>query len=135
MRRYARTTDQSYNANIKPKLDIGMDHLRDNPVDTGCLVLRQVEVIDASGQVAPEGYSVGIFQSLTHLENWAHDHPTHLAIYVRALAERNKYQDALELRTYHEVFVINKETDFQYRNCHEKTGLMPVRFNDPRYNK
>ncbi len=122
----------SYNANIKPKLDIGMDHLRDNPVDTGCLILRQVEVIDANGKVAPEGYSAGLFQSLGHLEKWAHDHPTHLAIYARALAERKKYQDALELRTYHEIFVINEKTDFQYLNCHGKTGLLPVKFGDPK---
>jgi aldoxime dehydratase len=119
---------KSYNANIKPKLDRGMDYLRDNPIDSGCLTLRQVEVLDADGNVAPEGYSSGMFQSLAHLEKWAHEHPTHLAIYTKALAEREKYQDALELRTYHEIFVINAETDFRYLNCHGKTGLLPVKF-------
>ena len=87
----------SYNINIKPKLDLGMDYLRDNPEATGCLNLRQVDVIDVDGNSAPEGYSMGHFQSLAHLEKWAHEHPTHLAIYTRALAERTKYQDDLEL--------------------------------------
>ena len=77
---------------------------------------------------AAEAYAMGHFQSLTHLEKWAHEHPTHLAIYTRALAERTKYQDDLELRTYHEVFVLDQTTDFRYLNCHGKTGLLPVIF-------
>ena len=119
---------ESYNANIKPKLDLGMDYLRDNPIDSGCLNLRQVDVIDADGNRTAEAYSMGHFQSLAHLEKWAHEHPTHLAIYTRALAERTKYQDDLELRTYHEVFVLDQATDFRYLNCHGKTGLLPIIF-------
>ncbi|MEO9683600.1 MAG: phenylacetaldoxime dehydratase family protein [Tateyamaria sp.] len=118
----------SYKANIKPKLDLGMDYLRDNPEESGCLNLRQVDVVDDQGNSAPEGFSMGHFQSLAHLEKWAHEHPTHLAIYTRALAERTKYQDDLELRTYHEVFILDQETDFRYLNCHGKTGLLPVHF-------
>ncbi|MEP1962857.1 phenylacetaldoxime dehydratase family protein [Tateyamaria sp.] len=118
----------SYKANIKPKLDLGMDYLRDNPEESGCLNLRQVDVVDDQGNSAPEGFSMGHFQSLAHLEKWAHEHPTHLAIYTRALAERTKYQDDLELRTYHEVFILDQETDFRYLNCHGKTGLLPVDF-------
>ena len=51
-----------------------------------------------------------------------------LASLITTLAERTKYQDKLELRTYHEVFVLDQETDFRYLNCHGKTGLLPVRF-------
>lgn len=118
----------SYNANIKPKLDLGMDHLRNNPVETGCLALRQVDVVEADGRVAPEAYSMGLFQSFAHLEKWAHDHPTHLAIYARAMAERKKYQEKLELRTYHEIYVLDEATAFRYLNCHGMTGLLPVGF-------
>lgn len=120
----------SFNKNIRPKLDLGMSYLRDNPVEARCLSLRQLKVIDANGIAAPEEYSMGHFQSLAHLEKWAHEHPTHLAIYNRALAERTKFQDKLELRTYHEVFVLNEATDFRYLNCHGKTGLLPVTFSD-----
>ena len=122
----------SYNTNIKPKLDLGMDYLRDNPEESGCLNLRQVDVIDDGGTPMPEGYSMGHFQSLAHLEKWAHEHPTHLAIYTRALAERTKYQDKLELRTYHEVFVLDQETDFRYLNCHGKTGCLLYTSPSPR---
>ncbi|MEP5729481.1 MAG: phenylacetaldoxime dehydratase family protein [Sulfitobacter sp.] len=118
----------SYTRNIKPKLDLGMDYLRDHPVESGCLYLRQVDVLDDAGNRAPEAYSTGLFQSLAHLEKWAHEHPTHLAIYTRALAERAKYQDDLELRTYHEVFVLDGPTDFRYLNCHGQTGVLPIVF-------
>jgi len=31
----------------------------------------------------------------------------------------------LELRTYHEVYVIDRHTRFEYVNCHPETGLLP----------
>lgn len=121
----------SYNTNIKPKLDLGMDHLRQNPRDTGCLSLRQVDVVDTFGHPQPEGYSAGLFLSLKHLETWALEHPTHLAIYHRAQMERQKYKDALELRTYHEVYVLNRASTFRYLNCHGATGLLAIQFASP----
>jgi len=39
--------------------------------------------------------------------------------------ERKKYQEKLELRTYHEVYVVDGETTFEYVNCHNQTGLIP----------
>lgn len=115
----------SYRTNLEPKLDAGMDYLRENPEETGCCSLRQVECLDEAGEPAREAYSLGLFLSFRHLEEWAHDHPTHLAIYTRALAERKKYQEDLELRTYHEIYVLNENTSFDYLNCHPKTGLLP----------
>lgn len=115
----------SYEANIKPKLDRGMEYLRNNPAETGCCTLRQADVISIDGEVAPEGYSIGHFLSLHDLETWAKEHPTHLAIYTRAMAERQKYGERLELRTYHEIFVIPEQGgSFEYVNCHEETGLL-----------
>lgn len=116
----------SFQNNIKPKLDIGMTYLRENPLDTGCCSLRQVDVIDLDGQVAKEEFSLGYFRSLADLEAWAHEHPTHLAIFTRAIAEREKYGDKLELRTYHEIYVLTAEgSQFEYVNCHGNTGLLP----------
>lgn len=115
----------SYTKNLEPKLDAGMDYLRKNPVETGCCSLRQVEYLDQNGKPSNEAYSLGIFLSYSHLEDWAHKHPTHLAIYTRALAEREKYQDRLELKTYHEIYVLNNDVKFEYLNCHSKTGLLP----------
>lgn len=120
----------SYETNLKPKLDAGMDYLRGNPEDTGCCSLRQVICMDEAGAELKEAYSLGVFLTYGHLERWAHDHPTHLAIYTRALAERKKYQEDLELLTYHEIYVLNDDVRCEYLNCHPQTGLLPFFAND-----
>ena len=121
----------SYEKNVKPKLDRGMEYLRTHPADSGCFSLRQVDVIDPDGTPRKEGYSLGYFLSLGHLETWSRSHPTHLAIYARAMAERKKYREKLELRTYHEVYVVDGDVRFEYVNCHPRTGLLPFRFSSP----
>ncbi|MBB6309914.1 phenylacetaldoxime dehydratase family protein [Xanthobacter tagetidis] len=116
----------SYERNVRPKLDAGMDYLRRNPCEAGCPALRQVMLTDAAGAPLEEAYSLGHFLSLGHLESWAMHHPTHLAIYHRAMAERRKYQEALELRTYNEIYVLDHDApDFEYVNCDGGTGLLP----------
>lgn len=115
----------SYESNLKPKLDAGMAFLRANPEETGCCSLRQVTCLDAAGAALQEAYSLGIFLTYGHLEKWAHDHPTHLAIYTRALAERKKYQENLELLTYHEIYVLNENVRCEYLNCQPRTGVLP----------
>lgn len=114
-----------YQHHIRPKLDAGMEYLRTHPEETGCISLRQVTAVDAMEEEQPEGYSLGFFSSLASLEKWAKDHPSHLAIYTRAMAARRKYQDKLQLRTYNEIFVIGKDNPpFEYFGCHPNTGLM-----------
>lgn len=116
---------ESYQRNVRPKLDAGMEYLRQNPLETGCCSLRQV-VLTEGAELAPEAYSLGHFLSLEHLEMWSKHHPTHLAIYHRALAERKKYQDRLELRTYNEIYILDEDArPFEYVNCHPRTGLIP----------
>jgi hypothetical protein len=56
----------------------------------------------------------------------AKDHPSHLAIYTRALAARKKYLENLQLRTYNEIFIVDAgNPPFEYFNCHPRTGLLP----------
>lgn len=114
----------SYRTNVEPKLNQGMAYLRDNPIEAGCWSLRQVRVVDQGGVEAPETYVAGHFVSLDDLERWAHHHPTHLAIFGQAQKERVKYQDDLELRTYHEVYVVESPERFEYVNCHPRTGAL-----------
>jgi aldoxime dehydratase len=117
---------KDYQERIRPALDAGMDYLRNNPRDTGCYALRQVTGVDSDGGEAAEGYSLGAFVSLAHLESWAKVHPSHLAIYTRALAARRKYQEKLQLRTYNEIFILGADNPpFEYFNCHGRTGLLP----------
>lgn len=114
-----------YRDHLRPKLDAGMEYLRRHPEETGCISLRQVTAVDTAEEEQPEGYSLGFFSSLAALEKWAKDHPSHLAIYTRAMAARRKYQDKLQLRTYNEIFVIGKyNPPFEYFGCHPNTGLL-----------
>jgi hypothetical protein len=117
---------KDYQERIRPALDAGMEYLRNNPRDTGCFALRQVNCVSPAGDEIAEGYSLGAFVSLGHLESWAKDHPSHLAIYTRAMAARRKYQDKLQLRTYNEIFIVEENNPpFEYFNCHPRTGLLP----------
>jgi aldoxime dehydratase len=117
---------KDYQQRIKPKLDAGMSYLRDNPRDSGCFSLRQVDCIAGDGKKLAEGYSLGAFVSMGHLESWSKDHPSHLAIYTSALAARKKYQDKLQLHTYNEIFILDEgNPPFEYFNCHPQTGLLP----------
>jgi hypothetical protein len=117
---------RDYQERIKPALDDGMEYLRNNPRETGCFALRQVGCVNPDGADIAEGYSLGAFVSFGHLESWAKDHPSHLAIYTRAMAARRKYQDKLQLRTYNEIFIVEENNPpFEYFNCHPRTGLLP----------
>ncbi|HEX4407816.1 MAG TPA: phenylacetaldoxime dehydratase family protein [Xanthobacteraceae bacterium] len=117
---------KDYQQRIKPKLDAGMTYLRNNPRESGCFSLRQVECVSGDGAQLPEGYSLGAFVSMGHLEAWSKDHPSHLAIYTSALAARKKYQEKLQLHTYNEIFILDDgNPPFEYFNCHPLTGLLP----------
>lgn len=117
---------ESYRKNLEPKLDAGMEYLRTHPVQAGCCFLRQLRCIDPDGSALDESYSAGAFVSLAHLERWSRSHPSHLAIYHKAMAERRKYQDKLELRTYNEIYIVDDlARPFDYFNCHPLTGLLP----------
>ena len=117
---------KEYQERIRPALDAGMEYLRSHPRETGCFALRQVGCISPDGEELAEGYSLGAFVSLGHLEAWSKDHPSHLAIYTRAIAARRKYQDKLQMRTYNEIFIVDADNPpFEYFNCHARTGLLP----------
>ncbi len=113
---------RDYEQRIRPALDAGMEYLRSNPRETGCFALRQVGCVNPDGKDIAEGYSLGAFVSLGHLESWAKDYPSHLAIYTRALAARKKYQGKLQLRTYNEIFIVDAKQSairiFQLPSAH-----------------
>jgi aldoxime dehydratase len=66
------------------------------------------------------------WQSLAHLEAWAHRHPTHLAI-LKSFGElATHFAPDVTVVLGHEVYVVPKGgARAEYLNCHERTGLLP----------
>lgn len=114
-----------YDRLILPVLGEGLDFLRDNPGETGCVSSRFLQELDADGQPTSRSFGHAIFLSLADLERWSESHPTHLAIYHRFSAFAKRRGPALKLDLWHEVAVPEaNDAFFEYVNCHASTGLL-----------
>ena len=116
-----------YDRMILPVLGKGMDFLRDNPGETGCVSCRFLQELDADGQPTARSFGQAMFLSLADLERWSETHPTHLAIFHRFSAFAKRRGPDLKLDLWHEVAVPEAEhTLFEYVNCHASTGLLTL---------
>jgi hypothetical protein len=110
---------------VQPNLRAGMDFLRDNPVETGCLSCRFMDETDADGALRPKSFASAMFLTMKHLETWTWTHRTHRAIYqsFHELVQARNFH--LDLKLWHEVFVLDaRRCHFEYVNCHPRTGLL-----------
>lgn len=116
-----------YQNEIHPVLINGMDFLRDNPIETGCISCRFMNESSLEGEALDKTFGMAYFLTMGHLEKWAKSHPTHLAIFQsfhKKMAQ--KLEAEMELKLWHEVVVLSEGSHiFEYLNCHEKTGLLP----------
>jgi len=110
---------------LQPKLIHGMDYLLKHKSETGTLSLRVMTNLDKAGCERAETSVLAYFLSLTHLEDWAKSHETHLDIYRHAIAMNRKFKEKREVITWHEVFIMPASTTFEYVNCHPQTGVLP----------
>jgi hypothetical protein len=111
---------------VQPNLRAGMDFLRDNPLETGCLSCRFMDETDVSGRTISKSFAAALFLTMKHLEDWTWSHSTHRAIF-QSFHELVKARDfKLDLKLWHEVFVLRAAASrFEYLNCHPGTGLLP----------
>ncbi|MGH8235463.1 MAG: phenylacetaldoxime dehydratase family protein, partial [Steroidobacteraceae bacterium] len=116
-----------YTSRVYPMLLKGMEFLRDHPAQTGCYSCRFMSELDERGRSTHRTFALAAFASLSHLEQWAESHPTHLAIFNEFLAMAAELGPQLRLRLWHEVFVLpaGRGHSFEYLNCHPATGLIP----------
>lgn len=115
---------RDYEGNMQPKLHRGMEYLQHSAQQSGCLSLRMMVNVDEQGQEKSETSTVAAFHSLSHLEKWAASHKTHLAIYDHAIKMNRRYGKDREVVTWHELFVLQHGTTFEYINCHPATGML-----------
>lgn len=146
---------QAYESMIEPLLRKGMKYLEDNAEATGNFGLRFMRNItpnrrlrlresfkgglysDATLIQRDDGKTgtekrletcvAGFFRSLKDLEMWAATHRTHHKIFHGIHAHSLRFgKQTSKVRTWHEVGILNPgEVEFEYINCHPRTGLLP----------
>lgn len=115
-----------YQSTVLPALIEGMNYLSDNPAETGCRFSRFLQEKAHDGKPLESSFGHAAFQSLAHLERWAHTHPTHLAIFNAFMAMAVSQGANCALSLWHEVFVLDAASSrFDYIDCHPGTGLLP----------
>lgn len=114
-----------YLQELQPKLMRGMNYLRNNKADTGCMSLRTMINLNEDGSLRAETSVAAYFLSMTPLEKWAASHQTHLDIYQHAIAMNRLHKEKREVITWHELFVLQEGHAFDYVNCHPQTGMLP----------
>jgi aldoxime dehydratase len=113
-----------YLRDVHPVLIAGMDFLRGNSEESGCLSCRFMTSVDegSSDQVT---FGSALFRDLADLEVWAEKHPTHVAIFGAFLKMVRAFNGALDLRLWHEVIIVDGPTSiYEYLNCTPETGAL-----------
>jgi hypothetical protein len=116
-----------YLAELRPVLAKGMDFLRDHGDEVGCYSCQLMDVVDAGTGKADQDRTFGLayFDELASLERWSKEHPTHVNIFGSFMRYAKKLQDAMTLRLFHEVLVLEPEQQlFEYVGCHAATGML-----------
>lgn len=115
-----------YLNDVQPVLKKGMDYIRDNPIDTGCISCRFMDELSIAGAQQTKTFGMAYFLTLGHLEQWAKSHPTHLAIFQTFHKMVQELNFQVDLRLWHEVIVLPEENHiFEYINCQPDSGLLP----------
>ncbi|MGO4003378.1 phenylacetaldoxime dehydratase family protein [Pseudomonas fluorescens] len=111
---------------MSPTLLAGMDFLRDQGREIGCLNCRFMQVLDSNtGQALEKSFGLAYFDELSNLERWAKTHPTHVAIFSGFMRYVQTLNSQVQLRLYHEISVIPAGAQlFEYVNCHPESGLL-----------
>ena len=114
-----------YLEDVEPVLREGMDFLPDDGRSIGCFANRYMTVLDADGRPTEKTYGMSWWKSLAALERWSESHPTHVRIFGAAMKYLSSLGPAAKLRLYHEVTVARAADQFfEYRRCHDRTGML-----------
>lgn len=115
---------------VKPVFEKFVAYLRDNPRRSGVVALRDtIEQNLETGAEVPKHNTLIYFLSLRHMERAARTQPSHLALYhtyMDMLDQLGAASVTPEMQVWAEAHVLPRGSgDFEYINCHERTGLLP----------
>ncbi|KAF4454877.1 Phenylacetaldoxime dehydratase [Fusarium austroafricanum] len=121
----------SYNTEIKPTLDSGMEELTENSDSFGCFSNRYLQIEDDDGNPIGKTWSISMWESLKRLEKWSLT-PKHKQIFGTQINHFNRMEkEGVEanLNLWHELMVLRKaDQSFTYFNCHRKTGILSAAY-------
>jgi aldoxime dehydratase len=103
----------------------GVQFLQSHPRETNCISARLVTDMGDDPRL-PQTETLAWFLSLTDLENWVWNHPTHAAIFQAMFTHSKKFDFDVRVLLGHEVLVLSKTgIRAEYHNCHNATGFLP----------
>jgi aldoxime dehydratase len=103
----------------------GVKFLQSHPLETNCISARLVTDVGDDPRL-PQTETLAWFLSLTDLENWVWNHPTHAAIFNAMFTHSKKFNFNIQVLLGHEVLVMPKSgLRAEYHNCHNTTGFLP----------
>ena len=107
-----------------PVYQRGVEYLRTHPLETNCISARLLTDV-AQGPGQPQAETLAWFLSLTDLEAWTWNHPTHAAIFNTFMKHAEKFNFDVNILLGHEVLVPPKNgVHAEYNNCHNATGFL-----------
>ncbi len=113
-----------YHGTVEPALHEGLNYLRGNAQEAGCIGMRFVQEPTISGKPA-RTIGIGYFTSLGTLENWTHHHPTHEKIMQVFMAMVEQFEGQPGLHLWHEISVFDSgRLTGDYVNCSPDGTLM-----------
>ncbi|KAI7759320.1 hypothetical protein LZL87_008697 [Fusarium oxysporum] len=118
---------KSYNTEIKPTLDSGMEELTKDSEHFGCFSNRYLRIEDDDGNPIGKTWSISMWESLGRLEKWSLT-PKHKEIFGTQINHFNRMEregEEANLNLWHELMVLHKaDQSYMYFNCHRKTGIL-----------
>lgn len=114
-----------YLKEVEPVLHAGVKYLQKSRKNSGAIATRYIREADIDGAPVERTCVLGYFDSLKSLEEWTHNHPTHLAIFESGLTMVRQFGGELGVRLFHEISVFPEGTfDAEYSNCSKSVGLL-----------
>ena len=108
-----------------PVYQRGVEYLNTHALESNCITARLVTDVE-QGPNKPQAETLAWFLSLSDLEAWTWNHPTHAAIFNTFMHHAEKFNFEVDVLLGHEVLVLPENgIHAEYHNCHNATGFLP----------
>lgn len=121
----------SYDAEMKPPLEEGMQEIVEAGLEIGCLSNRYMRIENDDGEPVGKSWSISAWESLRHLEQWTvgAKHKKIFGTEIKHFGRMEASGIAPRLNLWHEIMVLREPSQsFSYFNCHKKTGMLSAVF-------